>query len=665
MGNGIGITVNKFDFSDECREQSINDLFLEAKNAPSRVFAGHKWKIMDDFYHSYAKTMREKMQVVDGYGGEFDDFLEEYKEALNLTDPVIQVESQVEVSIPEPVFKGRDRDNDYKKAKIREYVVKYILANNDIKSKATVNERYMLKYGDSFAKVYYDESISYDNTNNGDIKIEFVPLDDVFVDPCATSLDDAEYICYCYFMHRRKAERLYGKDFKKKDIDLDDLSTETRTTIEELNRDAASNPEAQMNQVMILEFWYRDDEGDIALSLLVNGKEFRHIKKYWKNTGKQNKNFPFIHFYRIKDEKNFYNTSELELIMPLTQASNQILNRSLENMEYLNNDIIVCEEDALAENEEITNEAGAIINVKQGRINSLRRLGGLNALQNNMQSLDWLQSQIQRTTRNYDSNMGKESERVTTASGLAQLRADSATQTNKKGFDRLQAYKRLFQLIDWCALEFYDEDRYVFIGTPYYQADRTTFMNPEKQMPMQENYDAKNGDIFFKFNSNNMKEQRNVRIVGLKDDNSNQVEYEEYYPSVDCEVSATNGVEQSKSFTIDCLQYLMKEPITVDNYKVAIELVRELGIPQAEMIIDKWLETFEPSPIEGLDPQLQAALNPQQQQMIRQNPQLIAMAQAVANQQAMQGQIKQGAVPTPQAPRVSEVRGANKFAGKA
>ena len=51
--------------------------------------------------------------------------------------------------------------------------------------------------------------------------------------------------------------------------------------------------------------------------------------------------------------------------------------------------------------------------------NSWRRLGGLNNMPNFLPIVQAIQNEIQRTTRNFDSNQGKETQRVTTASGLA------------------------------------------------------------------------------------------------------------------------------------------------------------------------------------------------------------------------------------------------------
>lgn len=646
--------IESFNFSDECREDTINALFEEARSCNMRGEAEIKWKTREDFYKSFENARRRRELLTDGdnmYSDDGDTFKD-----ITLTDAYIQCESQVEVNIPEPVFTGRDHDKDFEKAKQREYVVKYILEKNDLQSKNTANERSMIIYGDSFAKVYYDDSISYDDTNHGDIKVDFISVDDIYIDPCATDFDDAEYVCYTYFMHKRKAQRLFGSYFKKKKIDIEEIASETRSEMEALHR---GNDElvSSNNEVMILEFWYRNDDGNIALSMLVNGHEFKHIDNYWERTGEQNKSFPFVQFYRIKDQNNFYNISELDVILPLVENASRILSRSLESDDMQGNDIILAEENALAEGEEITNEAGAIIYTKDGKINSVRRLGGMNNMQTKIPDIQFLQQEIQRTTRNYESNMGNDqSARTNTASGLAQLRADAATQTNKKGYDRLMAWKRLFQLIDWAALEFYDEDRHIFIGTPAYKRNQYR----DRGMIMPQNLDPKMGDIYFTFNSDNIAQVRNRRMVGIDSYGMNQFEEERYYPLVDCTVNATSGIEQSKSFTVQTLQWVMQTPITIDNYKIAIEIIRTIGIPQSEMIIDQWLEMFEPEMIDGLTPDIMQYLTPQQMQQLRQNPQLIEMAKNLAAQKEAQAGMPTDKMTQAQTP--PGVSGVNKFA---
>ena len=100
--------------------------------------------------------------------------------------------------------------------------------------------------------------------------------------------------------------------------------------------------------------------------------------------------------------------------------------------------MIVAEEDALSDESEINNMPGGITYMKSGRVNAIKRLGGLRPFSQSIEDIQFIQSQIERTVRNYDTNQGRETSKVTTASGLAQIRADQQQQSNMKNYDRMQ-----------------------------------------------------------------------------------------------------------------------------------------------------------------------------------------------------------------------------------
>ena len=78
--------------------------------------------------------------------------------------------------------------------------------------------------------------------------------------------------------------------------------------------------------------------------------------------------------------------------------------------------------------------------------------------------VEFFKNQIERASRNYDINQGRETTKVTTATGLAMMRQDAQSQADIKGADRDAGFERLYELLDWLALEFFDDDRMLFIG---------------------------------------------------------------------------------------------------------------------------------------------------------------------------------------------------------
>ena len=134
------------------------------------------------------------------------------------------------------------------------------------------------------------------------------------------------------------------------------------------------------------------------------------------------------------------------------------------NDAFMASDILLVEEGALAEGTELTNEPGAVVKLKQNAMGRVQRLGGLQSLANASVGIEWFKTQIERANRNYDTSMGREAARVTTATCIAMLRSDAQGQADIKKADRNAGFERLYELLDWLALEFFDDDRMLFLG---------------------------------------------------------------------------------------------------------------------------------------------------------------------------------------------------------
>ena len=79
------------------------------------------------------------------------------------------------------------------------------------------------------------------------------------------------------------------------------------------------------------------------------GRELKYIPNYWKRTCKQNRLFPFVHYWRIQDENRFWNKSELAAVLDLVDAADRKLAMSILNDTFLANDILLVEDGALAD----------------------------------------------------------------------------------------------------------------------------------------------------------------------------------------------------------------------------------------------------------------------------------------------------------------------------
>lgn len=575
--------------TEEGRVATAEWLFEQAKNERTAIEDG--WVRNEGYYNFVHAAAAEMREALEEQGIDWTPAV--------VPDPFIQVESQLVPEVPQPEFHGRDDDADGEKARRREFAVRYIMEENRINDMNTSNERRLRKLGDAFWKAYWDETMPC-GEQSGNIRIKDVSPEDFYPDPTAgrEGLEACEYVDYVYTMHKLKFWRLYHDVLEKKGILLEDL-LQTQYRVEDgLFEPVTSGTLARDDMVQILEHWYRnpcDTEeapaGAIGCTMQAGGVEIKWIPNYWEKTGRQCRLFPFIHYWCIRDETQFWNRSELDPILSLVDAADRQIAIGQLNDAMMANDIVLVEEGALADGSEFTNVPGAQVTVKQGRMGGVARLGGLNNGIQSVSAVNWFLDQIQRTSRNYDSNNGRETARVTTASGLLQLRGDAETQQKLKKADRDAGFCRLYELLDWLALEYFDDDRLLFIGA-----------KKKGEQPQSLTY---NGDDF-------------ARRAGVRVDMLTAAVTDEgfdYYPRVDVTVTAGDGLSKNPATTVEVLDKLAASRITADNWELLAAELEYLDIPQKQEIIEGWRRKFAPT------------VPPEVTQALESDPELLAAVQ--------------------------------------
>ena len=569
-----------YDYSSrEMREETADALFRRAKNARTAVEI--EWERCNDYYNGIHDATKEMVEYCRANDVPWIP--------ANMPDPYILVETQINPNVPEPEFRGRDDDLDSAKAKQREFAVRYIIENNRLSDMNTRNERRLLKLGDAFWKAYWDKDMRC-GVNEGDIRIRDIPTEAIFPDPAIRDggLQDGQYVDYVYTMHKVKFCQVFRHELEKLGLTADDILAEdyvSRTGVFDLTT-AINDVD---DTVQVLEHWFRqpaeitvDGEtipaGAVACSILAGGRELRYIPNYWKRTCKQNALFPFAHYWRIQDENRFWNKSELFSVLDLVDAADRKLAMNILNDTFLANDILLVEDSALADGEEFTNEPGAVVHLKQGRMGGVQRLGGLQSIANGSMGVDFFKQQIERASRNYDTNTGKEASRVTTATGLAMMRQDAQSQADIKGADRNAGFERLYELLDWLALEFFDDDRMLFIG-----ADE---LKDRKAQTLEFN-----ADDFWD------------TMPAVTDPAGNVVREEwRYFPRVDVTITAGDSIAHGKAQTLQALQALTQSQITPENWRLFAAQLDLMNLPGKQEIIKEWQRRFEatiPAPSAG------------------------------------------------------------------
>lgn len=587
-----------YDYSTpESRVATAEWLFEQAKN--ERTAKESEWVLYNDYYnfaHTAAKEMAEAME----------------EQGIPWTpacvpDPYIMVESQIVPEVPQPEFHGRDNDQDSTKAKERELAVRYIMEANRINDMNTSNERRLRKLGDAFWKAYYDKNMPFGD-RDGNIRIRDISPEDIYPDPTAGAegLQEGEYVAYVYTMHKLKFWRIFHEELTRQGLALDDvLGTQYREK-DGLLEPYTSGTLSRDDMVQILEFWFKqpcDTEeapaGAVACTIQAGGVELTYIPHYWEKTGKQCKLFPFVHYWCIRDETQFWNKSELEPIISMVDAADRELAMGQLNDAMMANDIVLIEDGALAKGEEFTNVPGATVRLSAGRMNGVARLGGMSNGIRSINMVEWMLNQIQRTNRNYDSNNGRETARVSTASGLLQLRTDAEAQQKLKKADRDAGFCRLYELLDWLALEYFDDDRMLIIGA------------------------AKKGEppASFRYNSAAYAVQR----PGARDLLTGEALEEDsvYFPRVDVTVAAGDGFAQNPALTVEILDKLAGIAVTADNWKLLAAELEVLNIPQKQEIVERWRQQFQP------------VVPPEVTKALEENPELLEVVmETIAEEQA-------------------------------
>ena len=455
----------------------------------------------------------------------------------------IHVESQIEADVPGFEFSPRGA-YPYDRAKARETLVEIICDSETLAAKNAVNERRLGIYGTALWKVGWDD-------NEKRVTVEAPRVTQFYPDPAASELDACEYLfCVCS-MHASRAARLFAAELAAAGEDAYALPDSGRGIM------SGDGEPYDADCVTVTEFWFRQPlsghardtltgadipfaAGDIAMCLLIGGKEVRYIPKYWQNTDA--KCYPFVLYTKTPNIDALWGKSELEPIIPLIDAADRELLFAQLNAAFNSNDIILAEENAFAADSVPTNAPGAVWKLRPGMMGKVQRLGNLGAYASaQFGNYGMWQSMMEQATGNFEVSQGKEPTRVTTASGIALLNERAQTRKILKRSVKAEGFKRLYRLIDRTALEFFEDGRVI----------------------------RQSEDGVFAF-----------RLADYADTDGRS----SYIPELDVKIHIGDGIIGSKAFTVSAMTSLMSAVITRDNYLFFKSYVDLIGLPMRKEI---------------------------------------------------------------------------------
>jgi hypothetical protein len=318
--------------------------------------------------------------------------------------------------------------------------------------------------------------------------------------------------------------------------------------------------------------------------------------------------YPIITYRKVPDEKSFWGIGEIEMIQTLVDAGDRELLMAVLHDMYDADDMILAEDGALKDGASLVKGPGNITWLKEGKINAIKRLGGLSSNVNALSMINKFEEKIQETNGSFDSSQGKEPIRVTTSSGIAQLNERAGKRADIKKADRGEGFRRLYELCDWTALEFYNSNREIMI------------LGQKEDEPQK----------FFTFNSDNLRVLDRPKYEAMLEANPEIIpsvndqelfEQASYYPRIDTEIVTTDGMKQSKAFGIQAATEVAQQLDNINPAKAEIlkSNVELMGIPNEQEIkqaIDETVAQQTPQPQPGQEHPVDAyynSLSPEQQ----------------------------------------------------
>ncbi len=536
----------------ELREKSAAFLLREAKIARSNI-DGY-WQRMQNYYSGAHDTVKQT--------GEFLAATELPWKPATVPDGYLHVESQIESKMPDFEFCARS-DDEADMAKARENAVRYICDRNELEIKNSVNERRLGIMGSAVWKL----ALTTGENGTEEIAIENPSPENIYPDPNSTSVDGCEYIGYTYKLSRLTAQRVFADDLALAGTNIDKIFEERdeRMGIETDIYSSEASPLAD-----VTEWWFRQPydgscscetidaagnittvnyeyrAGDIALCILLCGREIRYIPKFWNKTSCTH--YPFVIYSRIMSDNSIWGRSEIEAILPLIDAADRQLAFAQLNTAFFANDILLYEENAFAPDSFPQNHPGAVWKLRPGMIDKVSRLGGLAGDSTvHYEIVDKYRALMKEALGNYDFLQGDSATQVTTATGLALLSDFASKRIAAKQVCKKAGFSRLYRLIDYFALEVYGHDRLEAIG---------------------------------------------AGCKGTLERCRHCIELLGYVPAVDIRINIGDGLENSRSFTISAISELIKTEITAENYPIVRAYIESLGIPYGAAICEKLDKKF-------------------------------------------------------------------------
>lgn len=318
-------------------------------------------------------------------------------------------------------------------------VLDYEWERTNMQEKLLSNSVYTFALGTSIIFLPYVYSDDYNGNVDGDVTPIPISPFNLYPDPLATSVEDAEYIIYADYKHVNvlkskypdKADDLIGSDVLYSEL------------VNDRDRDAHID-----NQVLVLEVWCRDyttiedekeDEyGNITVKkkrkypkgrVIITAPELNLVLEDKPNPYRSGR-FPFFLFKDIDVPFQFWGEGECKWLLSPQQQANDLYNQIIDNAKSTANMQWIIDKNAGIAKGELTNRPGLIIRKNPGT--DVHRESPPAMPMYVQQMIDTLKSDIEVISGIHDVTRGQTPSGVQSAAAIVALQEAAQTRIRLK-----------------------------------------------------------------------------------------------------------------------------------------------------------------------------------------------------------------------------------------
>lgn len=242
-----------------------------------------------------------------------------------------------------------------------------------MKEKLIANSIYTLVMGTSCIMLPYQFKETQTDGFDGDVEPILVSPFNIYPDPLATCIEDAEYIIYATYQHVNQLKKAYP--------DKAEFLEGGEITYDELVNSRNENAKIK-NQVLVLEVWCRDyttidteeEDGTTKTKMqyplgrvITTAPDFGVVLEDKENPYETGR-FPFFLFKNIDVPFQFWGEGEVKWLLSPQKAINDLTNQIIDNAKHTANQIWVTDKNSGIPKGQLTNRPGLVIRKNPGTV---------------------------------------------------------------------------------------------------------------------------------------------------------------------------------------------------------------------------------------------------------------------------------------------------------